>query len=103
MPASPLKMDDTVFKLIGLAPRSLESHLRETALSLRRLTSDERKGVNVKVVRVANAKEGESLKELSRREKNILDLSLTALINGLDEDAQLEQHQAIKIIALEKY
>ena len=66
-----LKMDDKVFKLIGLAPRSLEQHLRATVLSLRKLTPKERSNVKVNVLRVVFARRGESLEALSDRTNNV--------------------------------
>jgi len=98
-----LKMDDKVFKLIGLAPRSFESHLRATALSLRSLTDEERRNVKVNVLRVVHAKEDESIEALSQRSNNVLDSSLTSLINGIDEGTKLKINQSIKIIVKEKY
>lgn len=98
-----LKIDEKVFKLIGLAPRSLEPHLRATALSLRTLTAEERSSVRVNVLRVVHAKKNESIEALSNRTNNVLDTSLTAIINGIDETAKLESNQSIKVIVKEKY
>ncbi len=98
-----LKIEDKVFKLIGLAPRSQETHLRATALSLRTLTAKERSSVKVNVLRVVHAKEDESIEALSLRSKNVLDSSLTSLINGIDEGSELKSNQSIKVIVKEKY
>lgn len=98
-----LKMDEKVFKLIGLAPRSQEPHLRATALSLRTLTAKERSSVNVNVLRVVHAKKNESIEALSLRSNNVLDSSLTSLINGIDNGAELKSKQSIKVIVKEKY
>ncbi len=98
-----LKMDEKVFKLIGLAPRSQEPQLRATALSLRTLTDEERNSVKVKVLRVVQAKENESIEALNNRTNNILNSNLTAIINGIDEGEQLKSDQLIKVIVKEKY
>jgi predicted Zn-dependent protease len=98
-----LKMNGLLFKIIGFAPKAFETELKETAMSLRALSSKERKDINVNSVRIVYASGNETLKDLGKRTKNVLNVNLTALINGIEEDAKLEKNQALKVVVKEYY
>lgn len=98
-----LKMDDKVFQLIGIAPRQLETRLKETASSLRTLSEGERKGVKMRVVRVVEAKADENIEEMNNRSSGVTKIELLALINGVEVNSKLKEGQAIKIITEENY
>jgi len=98
-----LNMDNKIFKLIGIAPKSLEPDLRTSALSLRTLTEDERYGVNVHKLKIVSARESETLNELNERSTGVLDITLISLINGLDVNKTLTSDQLIKIVTEQKY
>ncbi len=98
-----LKMDDKLFKLIGIAPRSLETDLKEVALSLRTLKQKERNGVEIRTLLVVRAKDGENIEEISKRSGGVLDIKLLSLMNGLDEESELKSGQAVKIVTQQKY
>lgn len=98
-----LKMDDKVFQLIGVAPRALETRLKETASSLRTLSDGERKGVKMRVLQVTEAKTDENIEELSNRSAGVVDIKLLALINGVEDKTSLDSGKAVKIITEKKY
>ncbi len=98
-----LQMNDLLFKLIGIAPRSFEPKLRNTARSLRALTLEEFNSINVYTVRIVEANKNESLEEISARSSNVVNTSITAVMNGIEEDAKLKNKQAVKIVLREKY
>ena len=98
-----LKMDGHIFKLIGIAPKSLETDLKKTALSLRTLKVDERKTIEMYTLRVVKANKNESLEGLSKRTHNIVNTNITSIINDIDEKEGLDKNQAVKIIVKEKY
>ncbi len=98
-----LKMNGLLFKLIGIAPKSFEPDLQKTARSLRTLTSSERKAIEVRKIQLVEANKNESLEEISARSSNVVNTSITAVINGIEEDAKLQKKQVVKIVVREKY
>ena len=98
-----LKKDNLLFKLIGFAPQALESDLQKTARSLRKLTTDEQKAIEVYKIRIVQVKPGESLAALSKRTSNSADLPIISVMNGLAEDATLTKNQLIKVVKREAY
>ncbi len=98
-----VKVDGLIFKLIGFAPRTLESELKESALSLRTLTSSERKNVEMRTMKIVRAKENETVKELIARSNNVLKIDVVNVINDLEKDAKLKENEAIKIAVNELY
>jgi predicted Zn-dependent protease len=98
-----LKMNGLLFKLIGIAPKSFEPDLQKTARSLRTLTSSERQAIEVRNIQLVEANKNESLEEISARSSNVVNTRITALINGIEEDAKLQKKQVVKIVLREKY
>ena len=94
---------NVVHQLLGVAPESLRSTMRATVESLRPLTETERRGFQVRRVRVVEARAAETIAQLSRRAENSLDTSTTAIINGLDPSDLLADGQLVKIIRSEPY
>ena len=98
-----LEMGGHLFKLIGFGPRSFEPDLKKAALSLRPLTSAELNSIEVRKIRIVKPKKNETLAELSKRTNNVVKPIVTSLINGLDENSELSDIQAVKIVVKEKY
>ena len=97
------KMGDHLFKVIGLAPKSYEPELGKTVRSLRVLTATERKNVEVNTIRIVLANKNEALDNLNKRTQNVAKTNVTAIMNGLEEDAKLDQDQPMKIVVKENY
>ena len=98
-----LKMNGLLFKLIGIAPKSFEADLRNTARSLRALTSEERNSIDVYTVRIVKANKNETIEEISARHNNVVNTSIIAIMNGNEEGEKLNKNQAVKIVIREKY
>ena len=98
-----LKMNGLLFKLIGIAPKSFEPDLQKTARSLRTLTLEERNSIDVYTVRIVKANRNETIEEISARSSNVVNTSITAVMNGIEEDAKLKNKQVVKIVLREKY
>jgi len=98
-----LKMNGHLFKLIGIAPKSFESDLQKTARSLRALSSAERNAIEKREIKLVKANKKETLEELGKRYNSAVNTSITALINGLEEDVKLNKGQVMKIVVREKY
>ncbi len=71
--------------------------------SVRSLTPEERASVTVDRLRLARAKQGETIAEFSARTKNVYDVHRTAIANDLEVSARLTQGQLLKIGVREPY
>jgi len=94
-------MAGNTYQLIGLAPERHWETLRNAALTLRPLTPAERASVTGKRLRIATARRGERLETLAARTGNAWSPAYTALVNGLDAEADLHEGQLIKIARIE--
>ena len=96
-----------VFRLANLAqgPGTERSLTRGDTFtrSFRPLAPEDRAGIRVRRLRLATAREGESLADFSRRTNNDWDAQRTAIANGLFASARLTQGQLLKIAVLENY
>ena len=86
-----------LYQFIGLAPERYRPVLRETALSFRPLSTKEKNSIRETRLRVVPARSGETLPQLSKRTGNILDMKITAVVNGLDPKKTLQNGQLVKI------
>ena len=93
----------TTFIVIGLGVDEYRDQLRDAALSLRGLSIDERDSIYADRIRIAEAEEHESLSELSSRSDNLWDDEMTAVMNGLSVDTELEEGALIKIVRRDRY
>jgi predicted Zn-dependent protease len=71
--------------------------------SFRPLAPGDRAGIRVQRLRLAAAREGESLADFSQRTGNDWDAQRTAIANGLFASVRLEAGQLLKIAVLEAY
>jgi len=76
---------------------------QSTTRSFRPLTGDERVSVLVSRLRVAHAKQGETIDALSRRTGNAWDIEKTAVANGLFGPTAFPEGQPVKIALTEPY
>lgn len=92
-------MGGKTYQLIGLAPEKHREALKNAALSLRPLTDVECRAVTGKRLRIATARPGERLENLSARTGNVWPPAYTALVNGLEAEAEadLKEGQLVKI------
>ena len=96
-------MAGRTFKLIGLAPEKHREALRNAALTLRPLTEVERGAVTGKRLRIVTARRGERLENLAARAGNVWSPTYTALVNGLNVEADLQEGQLVKIAREERW
>ena len=93
----------TTFIVIGLGVDRYREQLRDAALSLRGLSIEERDSIYADRIRIEEAEEHESLSELSSRSDNLWDDEMTAVMNGLSVDAELEEGARIKVVRRDRY
>jgi len=96
-------MGGKTYQLIGLAPEKHQAALRNAALSLRPLTDVERGAVTGKRLRSVAARSGERLENLGARSGNVWSPAYTALVNGLNVEADLKAGQPVKIAREERW
>ena len=94
---------NTTFRIIGVGSASFSNALRDTVLSLRNLTSDEKLSIFDQRIRIVLADAGETIEALSKRTDNAFSPELTAAVNGLPDNVVLTQDQLIKILRREQY
>lgn len=92
-----------IYQFIGLAPERYRPVLRETALSFRPLSPDEKASIRETRLRVVPARSGESLQQLTARTGNVWDLKITAVVNGLDKNQSLKNGQLVKVAISQPY
>lgn len=91
------RMGGTTYRVIGIAYESEFELLRQTALSIRRISVEERNSIKIPVVKIVRARAGENINTLSERTGNIWKPDLTAIMNNLQQDVVFEQDELIKI------
>ena len=96
-------MGDLTYNLIGGGLDSYYDMLASTVKSLRPITEAERKSITINRIRLAKAKEGESISDLCSRTDNVWKPEYTAMINELDASVKLSEGQLIKIAKQEPY
>ena len=92
-----------IYQMIGLAPERYREVLRQTALSFRPLTAEDRSSIKEIRLRIVAARDGEQLGELSDRTGNVWKLRETAIANGIDSTEALSADQLIKIAVSQMY
>jgi len=93
----------TTFQFIAIGADSFRDQLRDTVVSLRHMTSDEKASIVDDRIRSATANAGETLAALTNRTGNLFSPELTAAVNGLPDTIILQQGQLIKILQRKPY
>lgn len=94
---------NTTFQFIAVGADTFRNQLRDTVLSLRNMTAEEKLSIVDDRIRLVTANAGESILELSVRTDNQFSPELTAAVNGLPDTAILKQDQLVKILHREPY
>lgn len=96
-------LNNNTFQVIGASYESDFGSLKKSAQSLRVITDDEKKSIEIPVLRFIEANEGETIKALNERSGNTWDAQLTAVMNNIPTDEPLKKGQLVKITRKEKY
>ncbi len=96
-----------VYRLTAIARagegRDYIGRARNTARSFRPLTAQERASIRERRLRLATAREGETLDELTRRSGSDADLTLLAVANDVTSTGRLPAGRLLKIVVPEPY
>lgn len=93
----------TTFRFIAIGADSFRNQLRDTVVSLRGLTQEEKASIVDDRIRSATANAGETLSMLADRTGNLFSPELTAALNGLSDTTILDQGQLVKILQRKPY
>ena len=98
-----LNKNGLIFQMIATGEKVFEKDFIASASSFHALRNDEKPLVAGTVLRVASAKEDETLADLSKRTENVVQTSFLASINQSDETAKLRAGMPVKFRRLEMY
>lgn len=98
-----VKTDKVILNIMGMGYPAYSRALSEAALSVRPLSNEEKAGIAAVRIRLVEAHAGESLQTVCERSENVWDLETTALMNGIRQDALLQDSMLLKIARRETY
>jgi predicted Zn-dependent protease len=98
----------SVYRIVGVAsPRAGKDRyagdFRSVVRSFRPITAEARRSIREDRLRIARARGGETLDELSIRTGNTWNVQETAVMNGIYANARLKSGQLVKVAVPEKY
>lgn len=93
----------STFQVVAMGADRYREALRDTALSLRDMTDDEKKSIVAYRIRIATAEAAETVEDLSARTGNEFSAEFTTVINGLPAGVNLDAGAPIKILSREPY
>lgn len=98
-----IKTDQLLFNVIGVSYPSQTETINGIVNSIKKLSDDEKAAIKGLKIRLAEAKDGEMLNDLSLRTNNSWNVETTSLMNDIDPNVQLEAGQVLKIAIREPY
>lgn len=97
----------SIYRITGIAsPRAgsrYDATFFSVARSFRPLPPEARQSIREQRLRIARARSGETLPQLSQRTGNVWNVQETAVMNGLFANARLESGQLVKVALPERY
>jgi len=98
-----LGVDANVFQLSVYGMDAHRASMESSLNSFRHLTIEERNAIQIQRIEIAHADAGESLQELSDRTGNVLDIKMTAVLNGFESGVEFEKGQRVKVVKESPY
>ena len=92
-----------MINILGMGYTAYSTALSDAVMSLRPLSDEEKGSITAMQLRIVEASEGEALQSLSERSENEWGVETTALMNGLAQDAPLQEGTLVKIARKEAY
>lgn len=93
-----IEYEGIIYRILGSAVPGFETILISSMESFTSLPIDERKEITKRVIRVVEANDGENVKDLCDRSKNLYPSKLIAAINGISEDKVFKRGDLLKVI-----
>jgi len=88
---------------MGMGYLEYSDAINSTVQSIRKLSKEEKAGISSLIIHFANANDGESMEEFSKRTNNEWDIETTIIMNNLDANTKLTSGQMLKIAVEEAY
>jgi predicted Zn-dependent protease len=98
-----LNLKELTYPFIGIGTKAHEEAMKQSVLSFRTMTFEERTSIHTLVLRIEEALEGETLQSFSQRSGNVASLNFLALMNDLSKETPLHAGQRLKIVKREPY
>lgn len=93
-----IQFEDKVVQLAGIFTPANRTAAHEALCSFRKPSQEELSSIDVFELRFVRSGKSETISQLSERTDNKLDLSLTSLINGVDQAGTLDEKMMVKIV-----
>jgi predicted Zn-dependent protease len=87
-----------VFRLTGAASEAHKKEINNALETFDSLTKEDRDSITKRILKVVEAKKGESIEELSKRTQNVIAAKLTASANEIPEDIRFSEGDLVKIV-----
>ncbi len=98
-----IKYDNVLQSFYAVGYLDQRKTLEEIMYSIRHLSDEERSKVEISHLNIVNATGDENLEAVNKRTNSDIDPKLSALINGVELDAKLEQGTQIKTVVSTPY
>jgi len=98
-----LTMEGRNYKILANGTDQYQGLIEKATYSFKPITPEERKSIISRRLRIVEARQGETLEDLSERSGNAWEVSFTALVNNIPADETLQKGHLIKIIKEEPY
>ncbi len=98
-----LPIGENMFKISTVSNIKDNKTIQDITKSIRILTKSEKESVMVKYIKIATAKENETIVDLCRRTNNKVQPDMIAVINGININTKLKEGQDIKIVLEKKF
>jgi len=98
-----LNLKSVTYQFVGVSLKKHEEVMKQSVLSFRRISEEERMSIHKLVVRIVTGVDGESLDELAGRTGSIGAGKFLSVFNNLPGDTRLKDGQVIKVIKREVY
>jgi predicted Zn-dependent protease len=93
-----VEYNQLVFRLTGAATEAHKKEINDALETFDSLTKQDRDSVTKRILKVVEAKKGESIEELSKRTNNVVTPKLTASANEIPEDIRFSEGDLVKIV-----
>jgi len=98
-----LNLNQITYQFIAIGTSAYERVMKDAVLSFHAITPEQRQSIQVLVLRIIKAEDGESLEALSKRTDNAASQDFLALINNVSRQATFKAGEAVKILRAEVY
>lgn len=93
-----IEYGNLIYKITGGSTPAFDKVLTSCLESFAPLPASDRQSITKRIIRVVETEQGESLKTVSDRTHNVINVPLTAAINGIAEDNVFQKGDLVKVV-----